>query len=369
MRRLRKWSLSAVATCVAGVLWMLAAGAAAEPSQNGFANLTGFEPSDIRFDPAIHQVTLTLPVQDSRGYYIPAARPGSFVVYDNGVRQKDVAVQIKRSPLSLGVLLEYGGRYRSLNDAITSAVSSATSYLLNDVGREDTVGVWTYGDALTQLSPPQQGREGLQHALRAMVSPPLSESNLYDALASALVPTGAVNGTKALLLISSGVDTFSKTSYEDLLNRIRAAHVPIFVINLTAMLRREASFDLSSVAYSRLDWSHANSRLAEIARTSGGRIYTPSSTMEFTALYDDLMERLRARYTVTYQRSSGSSSDGDPRTVRVELRDPTSGAPLLMADEHGRAVRANIAVARTYVPSVETKASAKDTEASAKNTG
>ncbi len=91
--------------------------------------------------------------------------------------------------------------------------------------------------------------------------------------------------------------------------------------------------------------------------------------MEFTALYDDLMERLRARYTVTYQRSSGSSSDGDPRTVRVELRDPTSGAPLLMADEHGRAVRANIAVARTYVPSVETKASAKDTEASAKNTG
>lgn len=111
MRMLRKWSLSAVAIC--GVLCVLAPAAATEPSQNGFANLTGFEPSDIRFDPATRQVTLTLPVQDSRGYYIPAARPDSFVVYDNGVHQKHVAVQIQRSPVSLGVLLEYGGRYRS----------------------------------------------------------------------------------------------------------------------------------------------------------------------------------------------------------------------------------------------------------------
>lgn len=356
MRKFGRLHRAAVTQYVIGLPWVALQSAFAEPAQTEPPDSMSFETAAVRFDPATHRVTLTLPVQDSRGDYFPAARPENFVVYEDGTRQKDVAVEIQRSPVSLGVVLEYGGRYPSLNEAISGAVSSAVSHLVNDIRQEDTVAVWTYGDSLIPVSGFQRGREGLQHALQTIVTPPLSESNLCDALASALTQMGTAGGRKALLLISSGVDTFSQLRYEDLLARVRDSRVPIYVINLSALLQRYVSFNLASVPYSRLNWKHASSRLAAIAQLSGGHLYGPDSTLELAAVYDDLMESLRARYTLTYH-SPAAASVGGLRTVRVELLDPKSGAPLMMADAQGRPVRANITIARTYLPPSETKAS------------
>ena len=359
MSRLRKLYPGVITTCVTGLLCLVTPPGLAEPIQS-LPDSTGFETPAVRFDSLTHRVTLTLPVQDSRGHYIPAARPDSFVVYENGARQKEVSVQVQRSPVSLGVLLEYGGRYPSLNEAISTAVSAAARSLVNDLTQEDSIAVWTYGDRLAQLSPFQQGRENLQHALQTLVRPPLSESNLYDALASALTQMRTVGGRRALLLISSGVDTFSQARYEDLLDRLRDSAVPIYVIDLSGLLQRDVAVSVASAPYSRLDWKHAGSRLAEIARLSGGHRYAPASTFELAALYDDLMESLRARNTLSYISPTKPSAVGS-RTVRVELLDSKSGIPLKMADANGRPLRANLVIAGTYIPSSDTETLGKAT--------
>ena len=57
-------------------------------------------------------------------------------------------------------------------------------------------------------------------------------TSTHDALISTLKSMRPVSGRKALILISSGVETFSKAKYADALNSARESGTPIYVIGL-----------------------------------------------------------------------------------------------------------------------------------------
>jgi hypothetical protein len=78
-------------------------------------------------------------------------------------------------------------------------------------------------------------------------------------------------------------------------------------------------------------------------------MYAPSSILDLARLYDDLMENLRVRYVISY-RSSTSNPLDTPRTVRVELIDPTTNGPLQIIDTKGKVIRSKVIVENTYVP-------------------
>lgn len=46
----------------------------------------------------------------------------------------------------------------------------------------------------------------------------------------------------------------------------------------------------STGTLAHMDWQAVEKRLEEIARVSGGRTYSPESTIDLTGIYDDMME-------------------------------------------------------------------------------
>src|ERR1700676_5045519 len=80
-----------------------------------FKGEQGQQRSDIHFAPATGMVTMKLLVQDPNGYFIPNLRRDNFAVYENGVRQNNATVEVEHAPVTLGVLLEFGGRTPGLN--------------------------------------------------------------------------------------------------------------------------------------------------------------------------------------------------------------------------------------------------------------
>jgi hypothetical protein len=101
--------------------------------------------------------------------------------------------------------------------------------------------------------------------------------------------------------------------------------------------------------YARLDWKRAESELQEIAKASGGRLYSPGSTFDLSGVYDDIMENLRVRYVITYT----STEDRDlsaARTVRIELVDSRTGGPLEIVDANGKLVHSKVFVEDRYMP-------------------
>ena len=83
-----------------------------------FKGEQGAQQSQIKFTPATRQVTIKLHVEDPNGYFLPNLHPDNFVVYEDGVRQKNVAVDVEHAPVSIALLMEFGGRYHELNQSL-----------------------------------------------------------------------------------------------------------------------------------------------------------------------------------------------------------------------------------------------------------
>lgn len=315
-----------------------------------FHGQQGKQRTEVHFDPATGTVTVKLLVQDPNGYFIPGIRRDNFAVYVDGVRQNDAAVEIEHAPVTLALLFEYGGRYPRLNKSLTGEISRASRQLEEGLGRQDRVAFWGYGDTVHQLTDLVPRGSALDNVLFSLEPPDVSETNLYDAVVFALKKMGPVPGRKAIILFSSGLDTFSKATYEDARAAAEKADTPVYAVSLAPLLRQMIQLETAARLLMRTDWTALEDKLQAIAESSGGRLYSPESTVDLSAIYDDMMENLKVRYVVAFKSPGGGSNV--THTLRVDLIDPASGKPLEIADATGRSIRANVIVQASYTTGV-----------------
>ena len=320
------------------------------PGKPLFAGEQGRQRTEIHYDPQTGLVRLSLVVQDSNGYFIPDISRANVAVYENGVRQRNATVEIEHAAVCVGVLVEYGGHYHALNEALAATISMAVGQFADEIESEDEVATWKYGDRIEEISGFSRGKDSLQQAAASLRSaPPFSELNFYDALIAALPQVQEQRGRRALLLLSSGIDTFSKAGYAEALAAAGRSDVPIYALNVGPVLRSDPSLYGHSAPYTRLDWKGAEQKLGHIVQASGGRLYSPESSLDFAAVYDDLMENLRVRYVIIYKSATPPSEHG-PRTVRVELVDSGTGGPLRIVDAAAKPVHPRALVEGKYDP-------------------
>ena len=313
-----------------------------------FNGQQGKQRTEIHFDPETGIVTLKLLVQDPNGYFIPNIRRENFVVYENDVRQQIQNVEIEHPPVSLGLLMEFGGRAPGFNRLLGEEVSSAGRQLLEALGHEDKIAIWKYSDKVEKLSDFSQGHAAVESLFYTLGTPDISEANLYDALIFTVDQMRAVTGRKALILISSGIDTFSKASYEDAVKAASESDSPIYAISLTRSLRNLAELRDLRASVGQIDWEKADKSLQAIAVASGGRAYSPHNTLDLSAIYYDVMENLKVRYVISYRSSTKDTNSS--RNVRVELVNPRAGKPLQIVDASGRTIKASVILQSSYTP-------------------
>jgi VWFA-related protein len=302
--------------------------------------------AQVDFAPDSGLVSVKTFLDKSAFPWLTSAHPDDFVVYENGVRQQNVAVTVEHAPMSIGILLEYGGRYHTLNEIRGEKAWAAAKDLLQEIGPDDKVALWKYADTVELVSDWASSADSGARTQFSSPPPSLSELNLYDAVIQTLPKMQSMPGRKVLVLISSGVDTFSKASFADALAEARKAGVPIYVVNLGPTLRSALFLDSSVTGgpYNELNWKRARVELEELAHASGGGIYSPESSLDLTGVYDDLFANLRVRYTIQYMAHS-AESDSRPRAVRVELSGPMSRVVTGKKKSNGRLI-----VEAEYVP-------------------
>jgi VWFA-related protein len=303
----------------------------------------GQHASEFQFNSSSRTVTMKLQLEDPNGYILSNLRRENFAVYEDGVRQKNVTVKVEHSPVTVALLMELGGRYHELNETVGVEGTHIGRKLLNVIGRDDKVAVFKYADKLDTLVDFNQSHETIDEAFERLGPEGFSEANFYDALLGTLNRMREIQGPKAIIVISSGLDTFSTASYPELLRAAQDAGTPIYTV------KREIGTYGTKAPFARIDWDGAERQMEELATSSGGSAYVPESDLEIPAVYDDIMEKLRLRYVVTYV-SSNAECSGSPRRIRVELIDPKTGQVLKIRDSNGKAITANVFVLESYSP-------------------
>src|SRR3984893_7506677 len=179
------------------------------------------------------QVTIRLSVDDPSGSFIPNLRPENFVVYENGIRQSGVTADVEHAPVTLAVLLEGGGRYQQLNKILVTEIPYVARPLVELLKGDDTVAVFSYSDGVRTLFDFDRPSRNVAALFDALPEPVYSEAKLYDGLVETLNRTAPMPGRKAVLLISTGLDTFSQANFDAVRAQAERSKTPIYVIGLS----------------------------------------------------------------------------------------------------------------------------------------
>jgi hypothetical protein len=306
------------------VLVQIARGTAEAPKAQ--ADTSGPWPAELsqasaQFDPATHQVTVEAAAPAKLWNATPDIGAHSFAVYEDNVRQPIEDVEAVDVPLSIGLLLEHGGRYHFLNEVLADTGSRAVQELKAARNPDDKMTVWTYGNAVEPLQTSSETPAGLQLTTVQVPVAPSSESNFYDAVLTVLPRVQQMAGRKVLFVVSSGIDTFSQADFPQVLRAAENSGVPICPINIGPLLQAAlpAEGGGNDVPYGHRKWQLAAQQLSRLARVSGCRALTPGSALDLPAVYDGLLANLRLKYVIRY-RSTALGLPGT-REVRVEWTD------------------------------------------------
>jgi Ca-activated chloride channel homolog len=174
-----------------------------------------------------------------------------------------------------------------------------------------------------------------------------SESNLYDAIVDTADRMSGIEGRKAIVLIASGIDTFSKLTFDKTRKALQNAGVPIYAIGLMQALREwyDARGAMGPIA--RMDFLQADNQMRTFAKETGGQSFFPRFYGEFPSIFHAISESLRNQYSITYE-PSNKTKDGAFRKIKVELVNPATNEPLRVTDEKGKPIKYQIVAKAGY---------------------
>ncbi len=292
-------------------------------------------------------VTVDVAVLDNRGNFIPGIPGGNFLILEDKVPQKITGFSMGEAPMTVCMVIEWSGLWQSYWSETWYQTLTAAYGFLETLKPEDYVAVVAYDLRPEILSDFATDKRKAYEAMQRLRIAAYSESNLYDALVDTAERMADIEGRKAIVLISSGVDTFSKLNFGEARRRLQMAGVPIYAIGLMQALREWADARGYLDSISRLDFLQADNQMRTFATETGGMAFFPRFYGEFPAIFASISQALRNQYSLTYQ-PTNQAKDGKFRKIEVALVDPKTGEKLRIVDQKGKPIKYRILAKAGY---------------------
>jgi Ca-activated chloride channel family protein len=257
---------------------------------------------------SVDLVSLQALVTDKKGNIITGLQPENFTLYEDNVKQEITHFAAVDAGITAVMLVDFS---RVVDYFIRDVWNSIYGFA-DSLRAGDWVAVIGYDLRPTILTDFTQNRNQLMEALSRFTTPAFSESNLSDALIFALDRVEEIQGKVAILLVSTGLDTFSQHTYDDALKKCKSANASIFAISVGQSVRLRYNLD-------DITWFTADNRLRSFAELTGGEVFFPRFPTELPAIFKNISNSLRNQYSLAYV-SSNTKHDGKFRKIRVEAR-------------------------------------------------
>lgn len=299
------------------------------------------------FKSDVATVSVDVAVLDKNGRFIPNIPRGNFRILEDGAPQQIAGYTVGEAPMTVCMVIEFSNLYQQYWSSGWYETLQASYGFLQTLKPEDYVAIVAYdlrpeilSDFSTDKSKAMEGMQRLRIAA-------YSESNLYDALTDTADRMSEIEGRKAIVLIASGVDTFSKLTFDQTRKKIQQAGVPIYAIGIMQALREWLDSRGYMGGIQRLDFLQADNQMRTFARESGGQSFFPRFFGEFPNIYRAIHQSLRNQYALTYQ-PTNLAKDGKYRKITVQLVNPATNEPLRIVDEKGKPMKYTIVAKPGY---------------------
>src|SRR5688572_195630 len=248
-------------------------------------------------------VVLNLTVTDKSGQYVKGLKASDFKVYEDGVEVKPELIasfSLQESPYAAVVLLDSSG---SMEARFTLARSAAIRFL-DGLREEDVAAVYSFDSKVERVQGFSTGRDlgPMAYAIRAKGMTTLNDAIVEAARTLADRP----ENRKAIVVLSDGMDTFSKATSEKAVETALAVGASIYAV------------DMSPLQVGSATGRQGAPQLRGFAEKTGGRFIATPGGQAMRDAFASIADELGKQYTLAY-RPVNQKRDGKWRTLEVKL--------------------------------------------------
>ena len=147
---------------------------------------------------------------------------------EDNVPQQIRKVDMAQAPLTVALVVEFSNRYQQLYSWTWYITQQMVWTFASSLKPDDYCAVIAYDMKPEILTDFTTDKMKIQEALQQLTIPAWHEANMFDAVTDTADRMSAIEGRKAILLITTGVDTFSKITYDQTRKKLQEAGVPIY---------------------------------------------------------------------------------------------------------------------------------------------
>ncbi len=278
----------------------------AQPPQNAPNSQTPAAPppppqSGVSISVEAPIVTVDAVATNQHGDLLMGLKKENFKITDDGVPQTITGFNAGESPITMVVLMEFSSRAYGFFAAYARYWAEA---LFPALQQKDWVALETF-DMKTRVEVDfTQDKNEVRNAVNHLYFPGFSESNVYDALLETTDRLKDVKGKKSILLLASGIDTFSKHTLDQTFKQLRQSDVPIFCVGLGKVFTNAR--ELHGSNRSEINYMQAENELRNFSSMTGGFAWFPQFDGEISGIFQSVAAFLRHQYNLSYTPTNGN---------------------------------------------------------------
>ena len=294
-------------------------------------------------------VTLPVSVLDRDGRFISGLGKNDFKIFEDGVEQKVDYFQSVEQPFTVILMIDVSPSTAFRIEEIQNAAIT----FINQLRPGDRVGVISFDESVHVLSPVTSNRNQLRNAIRQ--SQFGDGTSLYEAVDYVIEDQlRNIDGRKAVVLFTDGVDTTSKrASYDSTLRATEEVDGLFYTIRYDTShdnggwnsggggypgSRRRSGGTMADIlgailtggsvgvgrgggVASSAEYEKGRKYLVGLAQNSGGREFEAQSMYNIDAAFSGIAQELRQQYSLGYYPEKVGNL-GDRKQIKIRVMRP-----------------------------------------------
>jgi VWFA-related protein len=246
-------------------------------------------------------VQLHVSALDKGGHFVKGLARDDFSIQEDGRRQTISGFEIAdKLPLTIGLVVDGSG---SMEQGLPFVHEASAELFKNLIREKDRGFVIEFRERPRFLQDLTGNSTELQRAARETRAE--GATALYDSIILGLYQFRALEGRKALIVVTDGADNRSHVEFATLLRYARSAGAPVYFIAVGIPL---TDFKSKKV-------------IGEIATESGGQVFSIGNASKIAEVTKQIEEELRSQYILAF-RTDSQKPQGEYRAVSVAVAKP-----------------------------------------------
>ena len=288
------------------------------------------------------------------GQIITGLKKENFALFSDGVKQEITNFATPEAPITAALVVEYSklgevlgyygsGGYEPGKYEVVRPVAMFLSRFIKPP--DDYVTVVAFDMRPTPLTDFTNDPARINQVISLLLqnSPAFRETNLFDALKFTLVGgrgdsvvldnsasrtaeysglVGVQGRRRAVILVASGIDTFSKINYGEARKVLQNAGIPVYIIGTGNLFFKKYGDTLSPNDDllgnpGRMTFHQAKNTLSTFAKETGGAFFPVTFEGEVPQVLSSINSLLRSQYSLAF--NPGSVRDGKQHKLKVSV--------------------------------------------------